>query len=71
MGGGIAMLYALEHPRDVTACILVGTGARLRVAGQTLQAAKNNYELFCDAAPGRAFPVSSPQGLGMRLKRVF
>jgi pimeloyl-ACP methyl ester carboxylesterase len=31
MGGAVAQMYALSHPRDVKAVILVDTGARLRV----------------------------------------
>ncbi len=31
MGGAVAQMYALSHPQDVKAVILVDTGARLRV----------------------------------------
>jgi pimeloyl-ACP methyl ester carboxylesterase len=31
MGGAVAQIYALNHPQDVKALILIGTGARLRV----------------------------------------
>jgi pimeloyl-ACP methyl ester carboxylesterase len=31
LGGGIALLYALEHPEDLAGIVLVGSGARLRV----------------------------------------
>jgi len=61
MGGGAAMLYALEHPENVSACVLAGTGARLGVAEKTLETAKNNYELFCEVSPERTFAASSPQ----------
>jgi pimeloyl-ACP methyl ester carboxylesterase len=37
MGGAIAMTLALEAPARVTALVLVGTGARLRVAPAVLQ----------------------------------
>jgi len=31
MGGGVAQTYALKYPKDVSALVLIGTGARLRV----------------------------------------
>jgi pimeloyl-ACP methyl ester carboxylesterase len=37
IGGAIAMLYALNHPEDLAAIVLVGSGARLRVLPQILQ----------------------------------
>jgi len=39
MGGAIAMTAALEKPDRVAGLILVGTGGRLRVNGEILQAA--------------------------------
>jgi pimeloyl-ACP methyl ester carboxylesterase len=53
MGGGVAMLFALDHPERVRACILPGTGARLRVSGESLKAVKNDYRAFCELSPGR------------------
>ncbi len=38
LGGGIAQLYALQHPEELKALILIGTGARLRVLPTTLEA---------------------------------
>ncbi|MEQ9619957.1 MAG: alpha/beta hydrolase [Deltaproteobacteria bacterium] len=63
MGGGAAMLFALEHAEKVRACVLVDTGARLRVAEETLKAVKNNYRLFCDISPTRAFAENSSEEL--------
>ena len=63
MGGGVAMLFALDHPEKVRACVLAGTGARLRVAGETLKAVKNNYQAFCDSAPARMLAPDSPEEL--------
>lgn len=37
IGGAIAMLYALEHPAELRATVLVGSGARLRVLPQMLR----------------------------------
>jgi pimeloyl-ACP methyl ester carboxylesterase len=36
IGGAVAMLYALNHPEDLAANVLVGSGARLRVLPQML-----------------------------------
>jgi len=38
LGGGIAQLYALEYPEELKALILIGTGARLRVFPNVLDA---------------------------------
>jgi len=38
LGGGIALLYALKYPKDLAAIITVGSGARLRVHPQFLEA---------------------------------
>ena len=69
MGGGIAQNFALRHPKRVIACVLVGTGARLRVAKETLNAAKNDYETFCEVAPSRAFSEHSPDELKEKFKQ--
>jgi len=37
LGGAIALQYALDYPRDVGGLILIGTGAKLRVAPHVLQ----------------------------------
>ena len=37
MGGAISLDYALQHPKDVEALILVSTGSRLRVAPKILE----------------------------------
>lgn len=39
MGGAVAMTFALNYPGDLKGLILVGTGARLRVAPAVLEAA--------------------------------
>ena len=44
LGGGIALMYALQHPRDTRALILIGTGAKLRVAPQYLSAMQEGIE---------------------------
>ncbi len=43
MGGAIAIEYALRHP-DLSALVLVGSGARLRVRPEFLSKIMENYE---------------------------
>lgn len=63
MGGGIAQLYAIDYPQRVNSLILVATGAKLRVAKETLNLVKSDYDRFCEIAPSRAFADSSPDEL--------
>lgn len=44
MGGGIALSYALEHPNETSALILIGSGARLRVNPAFLKALTDNID---------------------------
>lgn len=44
MGGAIAQMLALEFPERVAGLVLVGTGAKLRVAPQFLEGLKNDFE---------------------------
>ena len=63
MGGGIAQVYAVDYPESVNSLILVATGARLRVAKETLNLVKNDYDKFCEIAPSRALASSSSDEL--------
>ncbi|MEM7009590.1 MAG: alpha/beta hydrolase [Thermodesulfobacteriota bacterium] len=63
MGGGIAMLIAIQNPEIVNALVLVATGAKLSVAQQTLIAAKDNYKEFCELASQRMFAEDSLEEL--------
>lgn len=63
MGGGISMLLAIEHPELVEALILVATSAKLSVAPETLDKARDNYEEFYAISPNRAFAEESPDAL--------
>ena len=69
MGGGIAMLLAIENQEFLRACVLVATGAKLSVAGQTLETVKNDYETFCEIAPQRMFAEDSPDELKQEFKK--
>lgn len=44
LGGAIVQMYALQHPQDTRALILIGTGAKLRVAPQFLSAMQDGIE---------------------------
>lgn len=68
MGGGIAQVFAIDYPERVNACVLVGTGAWLRIAKETLLAVENNYEKFCEVAPTRAFASASPLELKLKFR---
>lgn len=63
MGGGIAMLMALENPEKVKALILIATSAKLSVAEQTLEKVRDNYQEFFELSPTRAFADESPEAL--------
>jgi len=43
MGGGIAQKFAIDYQEYLKAIVLVGTGAKLRVAPEILAAAKKNH----------------------------
>ncbi|GJM16639.1 MAG: alpha/beta hydrolase [Thermodesulfobacteriota bacterium] len=63
MGGGIAMLVAIEHPELLKALVLVATSAKLSVARETLEKVRDNYEEFYKISPTRAFAEESPDSL--------
>ena len=44
MGGAITQMYALKYPEELKGIILVGTGARLRVAQEYLKASEDGIE---------------------------
>jgi len=43
MGGGIAQKFAIDYQEYLKAIVLIGTGAKLRVAPQIFAALKNNH----------------------------
>ena len=68
MGGGIAQRYTIDYTESVNSLILAATGARLRVAKETLDLVKTDYGRFCEIAPSRAFADSSPDELKEEFK---
>ncbi|TFH07459.1 MAG: alpha/beta hydrolase, partial [Candidatus Thorarchaeota archaeon] len=50
MGGMLAQLFALRYPDLISGIILVGTGARLRVAPFIFEAIDNNFEEYVEGA---------------------
>ena len=44
LGGAIVLQYALDYPRDAGGLILIGTGAKLRVAPHVLEAIEKGIE---------------------------
>jgi pimeloyl-ACP methyl ester carboxylesterase len=63
MGGAIAMTTALEEPDRVAGLVLVGTGGRLRVNGEILQAAADpsQFEETVEVVTTWAFSDQTPE----------
>ncbi|MCK4566855.1 MAG: alpha/beta hydrolase [Candidatus Thorarchaeota archaeon] len=55
MGGALSQLYALRHPEKIGGIILIGTGAKLRVAPLIFDMLRNNFEGYVDAAGSYMF----------------
>jgi len=68
MGGAIAQLIAIENPDYLKAVVLVCTGAWMRVAKESMAAVKNNYPVFCDVAPTRAFSEKADEKLKIKFR---
>lgn len=68
MGGGIAQRYTIDHPQSVNSLILVATGAKLRVAKETLNLVKSDYHKFCEIVTSRALADSAPGELKQELR---
>ncbi|MGY5878898.1 MAG: alpha/beta hydrolase [Candidatus Thorarchaeota archaeon] len=50
MGGMLAQLFALRYPELISGIILVGTGARLRVAQFIFETIDNNFDEYVEGA---------------------
>jgi len=55
LGGAIIQSFYLKYPERVSALILCGTGARLRVSPVILNATKNNVKEYLESIPIGAF----------------
>ena len=55
MGGALSQLFALKHPEMISGIILIGTGAKLRVAPLIFDMLENNFEGYVDAAGSYMF----------------
>ncbi len=63
MGGGISQMMALDHPDRVAGLVLVGTGARLRVAPTILEGLLNEPEQAIELITGWAWAPGAPEPL--------
>lgn len=61
LGGGIVMQYAVDHPEDVTALVLVGTGARLRVNPKILEDLERDIAANADWDPMVGYDLIAPE----------
>jgi len=61
MGGAIAQEMALRYPQHVSALILVGTGARLRVLPQILEGTLSGFEQTVELICGYAYSPRAPR----------
>lgn len=60
MGGGIAQLLALDYAERVAGLVLVGTGAKLRVAGQIMDGIKKDFAGTIDVIVENSFSSLTP-----------
>jgi pimeloyl-ACP methyl ester carboxylesterase len=61
MGGAIAQELALRHPRWLVSVVLIGTGARLRVAPDILEGLSTDFEAAIDTICRRAYGDTASQ----------
>ena len=60
MGGGIAQVLALDYAERVAGLVLIGTGAKLRVAQQILGGVKNNFAATVELIVEWSYASSTP-----------
>lgn len=63
MGGAISQAAALAHPERVAGLVLVGTGARLRVASAILDSILSDFEGAIDLVTRWAWAPGAPEEL--------
>jgi len=61
LGGAIIQSYYFKYPSEVSALILIGTGARLRVSPIILNSLKTNFQEFLDGLPIGGFYRKTPK----------
>jgi pimeloyl-ACP methyl ester carboxylesterase len=66
MGGAIALMVALQRPKNLVGLGLVGTGAKLRVHPQILELCQTDFERAIDFIVQWAFAEQSPPELRER-----
>jgi pimeloyl-ACP methyl ester carboxylesterase len=71
MGGGIALLSALTYSERVAGLVLIGTGARLRVAPAVLEGIKTDFEGTLDLITHFAWAESTPKTLAQRGRQTM
>ncbi len=63
MGGMLSQLFALRFPELVRAIILIGTGAKLRVAQFIFDALENNFDTYVEGAANFMFDEHASEEL--------
>ena len=51
LGGAVTMDFYFKYPKKISALILIGTGARLRVSQNIFNLLQHNFQLFLDQYP--------------------
>ena len=71
MGGAISQLTVLTHPQRVAGLVLVGTGARLRVAPAILDGILKDFDAAIDLVTRFAWAKDAPQELTRRGREMM
>ncbi len=71
MGGAISQMAALTHPGRVAGLVLVGTGARLRVAPAILDSILQDFDGAIDLVTRFAWAKEAPQELTRRGREMM
>jgi len=71
MGGAISQMTALTHPGRVAGLVLVGTGARLRVAPAILDGILDDFDAAIDLVTRFAWAKDAPQELTRRGRQMM